>query len=274
MIQKKIDIYFFITLLFFFREINSQKFISTESDDAENPSEIYAEEGIEWHKNIQKYIAKGNANARKADLLIKSDYMEAKYEDSENSENEITLLMAKGNVFIENSQAKIFGGHTAFYDLKKEYFKVTGNKLKLVSQNDELTSNNKIEFWKMDNVAIATGKAKAVKESKYTISADKLVWHLKLLNNEEYKVKKIFAYDNVKIENNNEVAYSDKALYNETKEICKLFGNVKLKKDNNFLTGEYAEMNLQNGISKLLPHPKSKQINKNRVKAIIKKENE
>ena len=56
MIQKKIDIYFFITLLFFFREINSQKFISTESDDAENPIEIYAEEGIEWHKNIQKYL--------------------------------------------------------------------------------------------------------------------------------------------------------------------------------------------------------------------------
>ena len=83
MIQKKIDIYFFITLLFFFREVNSQKFISTESDDKENPIEIYAEDGIEWHKNIQKYIAKGNANAKKADLLIKSDYMEAKYEDSD-----------------------------------------------------------------------------------------------------------------------------------------------------------------------------------------------
>lgn len=264
----------FILIFIFFKEIGSQQLLTNNSNDVDNPIEIFAEEGIEWHKNNQKYIARGNANAKKGDLVIKSDYLEANYKDSNGSDNEITFLKALGNVYIENKQAKILGGKTAHYDLKKEYFNVSGKELKLISENDELTSNLKIEFWKVDNIAIATGKAKAKRNSKYTIFADKLVWHLTLLNDEEYKVKKILAYDNVKIESNNEIAYSDKALYNDTKEICKLFGNVKLKKDNNYLTGDYAEMNLKNGISKLLPHPKTIQNNKNRVKAIIKKENE
>ena len=66
------------------------------------------------------------------------------------------------------------------------------------------------------------------------------------------------------------LAYSDKALYNKDSEICKLFGNVKLKKGESFLTGEYAEMNLINGISKLLPYPGNKiREQENRVKALI-----
>ena len=55
---------------------------------------------------------------------------------------------------------------------------------------------------------------------------------------------------------------------NEDYEILKI--SEELKKDNNYLTGEYAEINLNTGISKLLPYPSNKAVNKNRVKAIIK----
>ena len=269
MFKKKIFI--LVIILIFSNFSFSEQIIRTSNNN--NPIEIFAEEGIEWHKNKQKYIAKGDAQAKKGDLIVKSEVLEADYKKSENSENEITFLKAKGKVYIENKKAKILGGDFATYNLEKEYFKVSGKKLKLISDVDELTSNSKMEFWNIENIAIATGKAIAKKKSKYTIYAEKLVWHLDLDNNNEYQVKKILAYDNVIIESNSEIAYSDKALYNESKEICKLFGNVKLKKDGNFLTGEYAEMNLSNGISKLLPYPKN-QKKKKKVRALIKKNNE
>ena len=61
-------------------------------------------------------------------------------------------------------------------------------------------------------------------------------------------------------------------VYNKETEICKLFGNVKLKKGDSFLIGDYAEVDLKKGISKLLPAPGQSKHNENRVKALIDKE--
>ena len=276
--NKKIRILLLILFVSFSDNLTGQQLFTGTNNGS--PIEIFAEDGIEWHKNKKKYIARGNAKANKADLLVTSDVLEAIYEDDNDTESEITILKASGNVFIKNQKAQILGGNIATYNLKKEYFIVNGRKLELISNEDRLTSNSTIEFWKNENIAIATGKAKAYKNNKYSIFADKLVWHLidekendnKNKGNQGYQIKKILAYKNVIIETNNEIAYSNKALYNEVSGICKLFGKVKLKKGDNFLTGEYAEMNLNTGISKLLPHPSKKTSEtENRVKALIKK---
>ena len=276
--NKKIKILLLILFVSFSDNLTGQQLFTGTNNGS--PIEIFAEDGIEWHKNKKKYIARGNAKANKADLLVTSDVLEAIYEDDNDTESEITILKASGNVFIKNQKAQILGGNIATYNLKKEYFIVNGRKLELISNEDRLTSNSTIEFWKNENIAIATGKAKAYKNNKYSIFADKLVWHLidekendnKSKGNQGYQIKKILAYKNVIIETNNEIAYSNKALYNEVSGICKLFGKVKLKKGDNFLTGEYAEMNLNTGISKLLPHPSKKTSEtENRVKALIKK---
>ena len=58
--------------------------------------------------------------------------------------------------------------------------------------------------------------------------------------------------------------------YNNDTEICKLFGNVKLQRGESFLLGEYAEVDLKRGISKLLPAP-GNSLNENKVRALIGK---
>ena len=88
---------------------------------------------------------------------------------------------------------------------------------------------------------------------------------------EKMDVKKILGFTNVSIRTNNEVAFSDKALYNKNTGICKLFGNVKLQKGSSFLTGDYAEVDMNKGISKLLPAPNLDNLNENRVRALIDK---
>ena len=127
-----------------------------------------------------------------------------------------------------------------------------------------------MEYWRTKGVAIATGKSEAKKGNEFTIKAEKLVWYLNE-NEEKIDVKKIFGFKNVSIITNNEVAFSDKALYNKTNGICKLFGNVKLQKGQSFLTGDYAEVDLNRGISKLLPAPSINSLNENRVRALIDK---
>ena len=133
-----------------------------------------------------------------------------------------------------------------------------------------MESNNKMEYWRTKGVAIASGKAKAQKGNEFKIKAEKLVWYLNE-NDKKIDVKKIFGFENVSIYSNNEVAFSDKALYNKESGICKLFGNVKLQKGDSFLTGDYAEVDLNKGISKLLPAPNFDKLNENRVRALIDK---
>lgn len=258
-----------LVIFFFFPNwINSQQIINQKQNG--EPVEIYAEQGIEWHKNDNKYLAIGNAIAKSGKMSVNSDRIEAFYEESDNSGMDIKLVKAHRNVVVTDENLKIVGGKLAEYNLRKDYFSIFGKNLILTSQENKLESNKKMEYWRTKGVAIASGKAKAQKGNEFKIEAEKLVWYLNE-NDKKIDVKKIFGFENVSIYSNNEVAFSDKALYNKESGICKLFGNVKLQKGDSFLTGDYAEVDLNKGISKLLPAPNFDKLNENRVRALIDK---
>lgn len=258
-----------LVIFFFFPNwINSQQIINQKQNG--EPVEIYAEQGIEWHKNDNKYLAIGNAIAKSGKMSVNSDRIEAFYEESDNSGMDIKLVKAHKNVVVTDENLKIVGGKLAEYNLRKDYFSIFGKNLTLTSQENKLESNKKMEYWRTKGVAIASGKAKAQKGNEFKIEAEKLVWYLNE-NDKKIDVKKIFGFENVSIYSNNEVAFSDKALYNKESGICKLFGNVKLQKGDSFLTGDYAEVDLNKGISKLLPAPNFDKLNENRVRALIDK---
>ena len=266
-------LYLNIFSFFLFFSALSQQKIDTFSNG--KPIEIFADKGIEWHKNDKKYIAKGNAKAIQEDFVVTSDSLEAYYTEDDGSETKIDLLKALGNVVIKNKSAKIFGGKIATFDVEKDYFKIIGDNLTLISQKDRLNAKKKIEFWRKENIAIATGNAVANREKKYILRAHRLAWYLEKESSEKdgFSIKKIVGFKNVEIENDNEIAFSDKALYNNKKEECKLFGNVKIKRGENFLTGDFAIINMKTGVSKLLPR-KNDSLGKTeeRVKALILKE--
>ena len=247
---------------------NSQQVIT--SSKKNEPIEINADNGIEWHKNQKKYVAIGNAKAVSGGLSLKSDRIEAFYDESKDSKMDIRKVIAKKDVIISDKKMKITGGDFAEYDVKKDYFKVNGKNLVLTSQLNILKSNDKMEYWRTKGVAVATGKAEAEKKNEYIVKADKLVWNLYEID-KKIMVKKIIGFNNVSIRSNNEVAFSDKGIYNNITEVCKLFGNVRLQRGDSFLTGEYAEVDLKSGISKILPAPKNGP-NESKVRALIEKE--
>ncbi len=258
---------FFLLLFFICQTTNSQQLSNLSNN--ENPIEIFAEEGIEWHKNENKYVAVGNAKAISGSLSLKSERIEAFYTENEDSGMNIKEVKAKKNVIVEDRKMKITGGNYAEYKTLEDYFLIVGKNIILTSEANTLRSKEKIEYWRSKNVAIATGKAEAKKDKEFVVLADKLVWYLKE-NKNKTTVKKILGFKNVSIKTNNEVAFSDKAIYNNETEICKLYGNVKLQRGESFLLGEYAEVDLKKGISKLLPAP-GNSMKENKVKALIDK---
>ncbi len=265
--NKKISFLAFILICVSSTLIESQQLSNLDNND--KPIEIFADEGIEWHKNKNKYVAIGNAKATSGSMTLQSDVIEAFYEEKNSSDMNITEVRAKKNVIIEDNKMKIVGGEYAEYNIFKDYFLIKGKNIILTSESNILKSNEKLEYWRSKNIAIATGKAEAKKDREFIVLADKLVWYLHETK-KKTEVKKLLGFKNVSIKTNNEVAFSDKAIYNNDTEICKLFGNVKLQRGESFLLGEYAEVDLKRGISKLLPAP-GKKMNNNKVKALIDK---
>ena len=259
--------YLLILFTFIFSELHSQQLIDSKKD---NPVEIYAEDAIEWHKNEKKYLAIGNAKASSGSMSLTSERIEAFYNEEEDSAMDIKLVKAHRKVKITDKKLEIIGGQSAEYNLEKDYFAIFGKKLVLTSEKNKLKSNNKMEYWRNKGVAIASGKATAIKDAEFIIKGEKLIWYIDEVD-EKMNVKKILGFSNVSIRTNNEVAFSDKALYNKDSGICKLFGNVKLQKGTSFLTGDYAEVDMNKGISKLLPAPSLDNLNENRVRALIDK---
>ena len=118
----KIYIIFFICFFVKYNICISQQFKSTSSTD--EPIEIYADNGIEWHKNSKKYVALGNAQAISGSLSLKSDKIEAYYNETKDSSMDIANVIAKKNVVIQDKKMKIVGGNFAEYNVKKDYFRV------------------------------------------------------------------------------------------------------------------------------------------------------
>ena len=251
--------YLLILLTFIFSELQSQQLIDSKKD---NPVEIYAEDAIEWHKNEKKYLAIGNAKASSGSMSLTSEKIEAFYNEEEDSAMDIKLVKAHRKVKITDKKLEITGGHSAEYNLEKDYFAIFGKNLVLTSEKNKLKSNNKMEYWRNKGVAIASGKATAIKDAEFIIKGEKLIWYIDEVD-EKMNVKKILGFTNVSIRTNNEVALSDKALYNKD--------SVKLQKGSSFLTGDYAEVDMNKGISKLLPAPSLDNFNESRVRALIDK---
>ena len=268
--MKKISKISYLVLIVIFLSLKiSESQQLTNFDNNNEPIEIFAEDGIEWHKNKSKYVALGNAKALSGTLSLESDKIEAFYKENDSSNMNITEVRAKKNVVVQDKKMKITGGEYAEYKILKDYFLINGKNIILTSEKNILKTNKKLEYWRSKNIAIATGKAEAKKDNEFIVLADKLVWYLQE-RNQKTTVKKLLGFNNVSIKTNNEVAFSDKAIYNNNTEICKLFGNVKLQRGESFLIGEYAEVDLRSGISKLLPAPGTK-LNENKVRALIDK---
>lgn len=227
------------------------------------PINVEADQGIEWLRDQNVYVARGNAKASRGGVTVFADKLTARYRTKGQSGSEIYQLEADGNVRVTSANETIVADR-AVYDGDQGVLVMTGKALKLTTRTDIITARDSLEYWEKRQLAVARGGAEAVRDDK-RIKADVLSAQLAEGANKEMKLRRVDAFGNVDVRTDQEVAKGEKGVYMVDQGTATLIGNVRITRGQNQLNGEVAEVNLNTGTSRLLSGPQGSA----RVRALV-----
>lgn len=228
------------------------------------PIEITATKTVEWLRNDKQYVARENVIVTQGAMTLKSDLLTADYRESPASSMEIWQMTADGNVTISDEGNTAYGDK-AVYDVTGGVATLTGGDLKLVSPDQTVTAQEKMEYHANERKALAVGKAKVVR-AKDTLSADTLVAYFKESSNVQPAatqapsesvpgvgsgLDRLEALGNVVIKTPTETLYGNKGTYRASTNTAELAGKVRIERGPNILEGDRAEVDLNTNVSKL-----------------------
>lgn len=234
--------------------------LSTLGTGGKGPLEVFAEEGIEWRRDEQLYIARGNAVATRDDLSLTADTLIAHYHEGADGGTEIDKVDAVGNVVIQSPKEKIVGDRAIFL-IDQGLMQVTGKKLRLTTEKEEVTARDSLEYWQDYEgapVAVARGEAVVHRPAAgQRIRGDVITATFARDAEDKQEISQVDAFGDVRIATENEFARSDRAVYYVKDDLALLEGDVKITRGDNQLNGQRAELNLKTGVSRLLADGKT-----------------
>ncbi len=192
---------------------------------------------------------RGNARAASGEIEVLAEVLTAYYREGEGGDSEIFLLEATGDVSISSPEGTVYGDKGQ-YKLDEQVFVMTGDDLRMEGEKDRLTARDSLEYWEAKQQAVARGNANAYHEDKH-IRADVLTANFFEGAESKMEVQRIDAKGNVQIRTKTDVVTGDQGVYYVDRELATLTGQVMITREKNQMNGEYAEVNLATGISKL-----------------------
>ena len=223
------------------------------ADAGDKPVEILADEGIEWQQNTKAYIARGNAKATRGDTTVAADTLTAYYRENATGGTEVFRVVADGKVRITSPQGNVQGDR-GVYEVDRAVFVMTGGDIRLTSGTDVVTARDSLEFWEQRQLAVARGAASATRDDK-RIRADTLTATLGEGPKNNREVRRVDAFGNVVVATAAETARAETGVYNLERGVATLRGKVRITRGQNQLNGEYAVVDLNSGVSRMLPAP-------------------
>jgi lipopolysaccharide export system protein LptA len=213
------------------------------------PLEIRADQGIEWNRKSRVYIARGNARARQGRVELRADELSAYYRDGANGGTEIWRIDGDGNVRIDSNGQTAYGDKLV-YDVDKAVLVLTGRNLRLVTPSERITARDSLEYWDARALVVARGAATVARGDR-RLRADVLTAHFETGADGRNVLRRIDAFDNVHVSTPGEVVRASQGVYDIESGIATLTGSVKITRGKNQLNGEYAEVNLNTGVTRL-----------------------
>lgn len=249
------------------------------------PIEIIARDGIEWNREKQHYVARGDARASQSGTTVEADVLTAYYRQGATSRTEIYRYQAEGNVRIYTPTHRAVGDR-AIFDIDTGVLVLTGKGLKLTTPGEVVTARDALEYWDRRQIAVARGDALVLTQDGRRMKGDLLTAHFadnsakapsgqtrpgqKATNAQprsqpprgapipggsgsgSQRLEKVEAFGDVHVSTDAEIAVGDRGVYNADTGIAVLAGNVKITRGQNMLNGDYAEVNTNTGVSRLL----------------------
>ena len=230
------------------------------------PIEIEADDGIEWQRENKLYIARGNAVAKQGGTKVEADMLTAYYRESAGG-TEIYRLDADGNVRI-SSEEETASAEKAVYDVTNGVLVLTGELVQLDTRDDRIVAKESMEYYEDKRLAVARGDALAIRGDR-RLKADVLMVHFKAETGGQRaaQIDNIEAVGTVVISTPTDLAQASQGNYVPDDGLATLTGDVRITRGTNQLNGEYAEVDFNTGISRMLNAPDAK--GSGRVKALF-----
>ncbi len=228
--------------------------------------EVLADNSIEWQRDNEILVARGNAVASRGGTTVRGDVLRAYYKKKSGGGTDLTRLDAQGKVVITSKTQKATGD-AAVYDMEKAVLVVSGKNVRFTSDKDLLTANRQMEYHEKELVVVARGKATGIHQGK-RLRADVLAAYLRRTKGGELIAREVQAQGNVRLAAGKDRVQADKGVYDVKTEIATLSGRVRIRRGKNVLAGERAEINMKTGVSRLLTAPGVRN-KRNRVRGLI-----
>ncbi|MCE9507262.1 MAG: hypothetical protein K8R48_02960 [Alphaproteobacteria bacterium] len=236
---------FLILILFF---LNGAAFAKDAADTAA-PVEISAAGSLEWNRKDKTYTARDNVIVTQGLSRIQSDRLIARY-TGDNGATALSSLEADNHVTIQSPPYTAYGDR-AIYNVKTGNAVLTGKELKITTDADLMTAQDKIEFFGAEQRLDATGKATATHDSS-TVTADVLSAYFDKDAAGRMGLRKITARGSVVIKTAKETVTGDEGVYDVVTQKAVLTGKVLIRQGQNWLEGTSAHVDMTTGISQLL----------------------
>ena len=217
--------------------------------------EIEASQSLEWLSEQRAYVARGDARLRQGDVTVSANVLTANYREGSDGKTEIWQVIADGDVRIA-TPTQMVRGDRGIYDVGTDVFTLTGRDLRLETEDEIITASDSLEYWKGEQVAVAKGNARAVRGTDQ-IDADELKAELAENGDGKLQIESLAATGNVVITTPTDIARGDHGIYDRQTNTAMLSGSVRLTRGDNQLNGDFAEVNLDTGVSRLLSQPGS-----------------
>ncbi len=216
------------------------------------PIHIEADDGIEWQRSNQLYLATGNARASQGESTVEADRLVAYYRPNQDGTNEIYRIDAIGNVRIL-SKTELATGDKAVYDVFNGVLVLTGERIQLDTGQDTIMAKDALEYYEKRNLAVARGDALAIREDR-RLKADVLMAHFTHGGSgaRQSRLNRIEAVGNVLISTPTEIVLAERGDYDLVSGLAQLAGGVKITRGETQLNGERAEVDMKSGRSRLL----------------------
>lgn len=223
------------------------------SQGSKGPLEVTADRGIEWQRAEKLYIARGNARAARDDFELYADVLTAHYREHATGKTEVFKIVAIGQVKIVSPGETVYADK-GVYEVDSGLVLLHGDDLRLETDKDLVRARDSLQFWEFQQVAVARGDAMARRDDQ-EIRADVLTAYFRPGADGRLEMSTVKADGDVRVTTATEFASGDGGVYYVAEQLATLNGGVRISRGESIMSGEYAEVDLASGVSRLLGAP-------------------
>ena len=203
--------------------------------------EITTEEGIEVYQKEKYYLLKSNVEIKSDNFNLKADLVKAFFDKDL---YDITNIQAEGNVILKSTKEIQAMGNKIDFNAKNENIHIEGKESYLKNKTIIMKSDKLIEVNNDSGEFKLSGFNSEIITTNLHITGTKIEGNYINVDGENI-VEKLMVEDKTQIFIKTETLdmYALKAEYDKKNNIIELFDNVKIFRNEEQITGDYAKIN-------------------------------